>query len=53
MNSSATSAFDTFRSLHFAPDAPLLLANAWDAASARIVEASGARAVATTSAGIA
>jgi 2-methylisocitrate lyase-like PEP mutase family enzyme len=41
-----------FRSLHTG-DAPLLLVNAWDAASARIVEAAGSRAVATTSAGVA
>lgn len=33
-------------------DAPLVLPNAWDAMSARIVEAAGARAIATTSAGI-
>ncbi|HST80273.1 MAG TPA: isocitrate lyase/phosphoenolpyruvate mutase family protein [Kineosporiaceae bacterium] len=41
-----------FRSLHDAA-APLALANAWDAASARLVEAAGARAIATTSAGVA
>lgn len=41
-----------FRSLHTA-DEPLILVNSWDAASARIVEAAGARAVATTSAGVA
>ncbi|MDG6102611.1 isocitrate lyase/phosphoenolpyruvate mutase family protein [Dactylosporangium aurantiacum] len=41
-----------FRSLHDPAD-PLVLANAWDAASARIVAAAGARAVATTSAGVA
>jgi 2-methylisocitrate lyase-like PEP mutase family enzyme len=41
-----------FRSLHV-PGRPLLLANAWDAASARVVEAAGAPAVATTSAGVA
>ncbi|WP_433418425.1 isocitrate lyase/PEP mutase family protein [Microtetraspora malaysiensis] len=41
-----------FRSLHVA-GSPLLLANAWDAASARIVEAAGATAIATTSAGVA
>jgi 2-methylisocitrate lyase-like PEP mutase family enzyme len=41
-----------FRSLHV-PGDPLLLVNAWDAASARIVEAAGAAAVATTSAGVA
>lgn len=41
-----------FRSLHEAHP-PLRLANAWDAASAMIAEASGARAIATTSAGVA
>lgn len=41
-----------FRALHD-PAAPLALANAWDAASARLVAASGAAAVATTSAGVA
>ncbi|MEU4153810.1 isocitrate lyase/phosphoenolpyruvate mutase family protein [Streptomyces sp. NPDC026659] len=40
-----------FRSLH-TPSVPLALANAWDAASARIVEAAGAPAIATTSAGV-
>ncbi|MFD8805639.1 isocitrate lyase/phosphoenolpyruvate mutase family protein [Streptomyces sp. NPDC059597] len=40
-----------FRSLH-TPSAPLALANAWDAASARLVEAAGASAIATTSAGV-
>jgi 2-methylisocitrate lyase-like PEP mutase family enzyme len=43
---------DQFRSLHHA-GTPLILVNAWDAASARIVEAAGASAVATTSAGVA
>src|SRR4051812_33752697 len=42
----------TFRSLHV-PGQPLVLANAWDAASARITEAAGVAAIATTSAGIA
>lgn len=41
-----------FRELHI-PGRPLVLANAWDTASARIVEAAGAPAVATTSAGLA
>jgi 2-methylisocitrate lyase-like PEP mutase family enzyme len=41
----------TFRALHHA-DKPLLLANAWDAGSARLIESLGASAVATTSAGI-
>lgn len=43
---------ELFRSLH-AERAPLVLANAWDAASARLVEEAGAAAVATTSAGVA
>ncbi|GLX17752.1 MULTISPECIES: isocitrate lyase/PEP mutase family protein [Streptomyces] len=41
-----------FAALH-TPTAPLALANAWDVASARLVEAAGAAAVATTSAGVA
>ena len=39
-----------FRALHDRP--PLVLPNAWDAASARVVELAGAAAVATTSAGV-
>ena len=42
----------TFHSLHTA-DPVLVLANAWDVASARVVEAAGAPAIATTSAGVA
>jgi 2-methylisocitrate lyase-like PEP mutase family enzyme len=41
-----------FRSLHHG-DEPLLLANAWDAGSARVIESCGAAAIATTSAGLA
>jgi 2-methylisocitrate lyase-like PEP mutase family enzyme len=41
-----------FRSLHRGP-APLRLANAWDAGSARLIESLGAPAIATTSAGVA
>lgn len=41
-----------FRALHTGA-APLVLVNAWDAMSARIIEAAGAPAVATTSAGVA
>ncbi|MCP9986791.1 isocitrate lyase/phosphoenolpyruvate mutase family protein [Streptomyces sudanensis] len=41
-----------FRSLH-TPARPLALANVWDVASARVVEAAGAPAIATTSAGLA
>ncbi len=45
---------DRFRRLHARGADPILvLPNAWDAASARLVEEAGARAVATTSAGIA
>jgi 2-methylisocitrate lyase-like PEP mutase family enzyme len=43
---------ERFRLLHQGPQL-LILANAWDAASARMIEADGARAVATTSAGLA
>ncbi|MFJ1600351.1 isocitrate lyase/phosphoenolpyruvate mutase family protein [Streptomyces sp. NPDC088261] len=41
-----------FRTLH-RPSSPLALANAWDVASARLIEAAGSAAVATTSAGVA
>lgn len=41
-----------FRRLH-RPDACLVLPNAWDAASAAMVESAGAQAVGTTSAGVA
>ena len=41
-----------FRSLHV-QGTPLILPNAWDAASARVVADAGARAIATTSAGVA
>jgi 2-methylisocitrate lyase-like PEP mutase family enzyme len=41
-----------FHSLHTAVN-PLRLANAWDVASARVIEAIGATAIATTSAGVA
>lgn len=43
---------DVFRALH-AQGRLLLLANAWDAGSARLIEACGAPAIATTSAGVA
>ena len=43
---------ELFRSLHQEPEI-LVLPNAWDVASARLVERAGARAVATTSAGVA
>ncbi|MFC9398695.1 isocitrate lyase/phosphoenolpyruvate mutase family protein [Streptomyces sp. NPDC057027] len=41
-----------FRSLHDSAH-PLALANAWDVVSARVIEAAGAPAIATTSAGVA
>ncbi|MGK9234236.1 isocitrate lyase/phosphoenolpyruvate mutase family protein [Inquilinus limosus] len=44
-------ALQQFRRLH--QDGILLLANAWDAGSARLIESLGAQAVATTSAGVA
>ncbi|MFB9234132.1 isocitrate lyase/phosphoenolpyruvate mutase family protein [Plantactinospora siamensis] len=43
---------EQFRSLH-RPGSPLVLVNAWDAASAAVVAAAGAAAVGTTSAGVA
>ena len=43
---------DSFQMMHIAPPI-LVLANAWDAASARVFEGAGARAIGTTSAGIA
>jgi 2-methylisocitrate lyase-like PEP mutase family enzyme len=42
----------TFHSLHHGP-AILVLPNAWDAGSARLIESLGAKAIATTSAGLA
>jgi 2-methylisocitrate lyase-like PEP mutase family enzyme len=42
-----------FRNLHRQPGQPLILANIWDAGSARLVESLGAKAIATTSAGVA
>src|SRR5580704_5829160 len=41
-----------FRSLHQGP-AVLVLPNAWDAGTARLIESIGAKAIATTSAGLA
>ncbi|MEP7188721.1 MAG: isocitrate lyase/phosphoenolpyruvate mutase family protein [Roseiflexaceae bacterium] len=51
MNQSDRAAY--FRQLHAQEPLPLVLPNAWDAASARVIELAGARAIATTSAGIA
>jgi hypothetical protein len=43
----------TFRRLHRPQDGSILiLPNAWDALSARVIEQAGARAIATTSAGV-
>ena len=43
---------EDFRKLHAGP-APLMLPNAWDAGTARLIESLGAKAIATTSAGLA
>jgi 2-methylisocitrate lyase-like PEP mutase family enzyme len=43
---------ERFAQLHRKGD-PLLLANAWDAASAAVIQAAGAKAIATTSSGVA
>ncbi|SDZ20887.1 2-Methylisocitrate lyase, PEP mutase family [Variovorax sp. YR266] len=51
-SSDAQQKTDAFHRLHAGPD-PLVLVNAWDAASARIVERAGAMAIGTTSAGMA
>jgi 2-methylisocitrate lyase-like PEP mutase family enzyme len=42
-----------FRELHANPKNPLILPNVWDVAGARLIESLGAKAVATTSAGVA
>lgn len=47
------SMFTEFRALHANPEKPLLLANIWDVGGARLVESLGAKAIATTSAGVA
>ena len=52
MTDGAGSRTIAFRRLH-AEATPLLLPNAWDAGSARMIEACGAAAIATTSAGLA
>jgi len=48
---SSTSTAAAFRALH-AGNPVLVLANVWDAASARVVELAGARAIATSSAAV-
>lgn len=47
----ASTAPEVFHALHRG-SAPLLLPNAWDAASAALIESLGAKAIATTSAGV-
>jgi 2-methylisocitrate lyase-like PEP mutase family enzyme len=51
-SSSLADRAEVLRALHV-PGSPLLLANVWDVASARVVADTGARALATTSAGVA
>lgn len=46
------SSFETFAALHV-PGDPLILFNVWDAGSARVAEAAGAKAIATGSASVA
>ncbi|MFP3460809.1 isocitrate lyase/phosphoenolpyruvate mutase family protein [Arthrobacter globiformis] len=43
---------DAFRQMHAGGPVPLVLVNVWDAASARLVEKAGARAIATSSSAI-
>lgn len=52
MNHEQNMRAELFHQLHAGP-APLMLPNAWDAASARVIENAGAKAIATTSAGMA
>ncbi|GLQ86728.1 isocitrate lyase/PEP mutase family protein [Dyella flagellata] len=52
MNPEQKSRAEYFHQLHTGPD-PLVLPNAWDAASARAIESAGAKAIATTSDGMA
>lgn len=52
MNNNSLESATAFRSLHD-PQHPLALSNAWDVASALLTQAAGARAIATTSAGLA
>ncbi len=52
MTNSRDESLRHFRSLHLS-DRPLVLPNAWDAGSARLIAHAGAAAVATTSAGVA
>jgi 2-methylisocitrate lyase-like PEP mutase family enzyme len=52
VNASNSSTFAAFRRAHEGSEL-LILANAWDGASAKLIEALGAKAIATTSAGVA
>jgi 2-methylisocitrate lyase-like PEP mutase family enzyme len=52
MNHSSAEFSRTFRQLHSGPDL-LILANAWNPGTARLIESLGAKAIATTSAGVA
>jgi 2-methylisocitrate lyase-like PEP mutase family enzyme len=52
MNREQRERAELFHRLHADP-APLMLPNAWDAGSARVIENAGAKAIATTSAGMA
>lgn len=44
---------EIFRTLHTTAGKPLILANIWDVCGARLIESLGAKAIATTSAGVA
>jgi 2-methylisocitrate lyase-like PEP mutase family enzyme len=52
MNQEQRQRAEHFHQLHAGPE-PLMLPNAWDVASARVIETAGAQAIATTSAGMA
>jgi 2-methylisocitrate lyase-like PEP mutase family enzyme len=52
MNREQRQRAERFHQLHAGPE-PLMLPNAWDVASARVIETAGAQAIATTSAGMA
>lgn len=52
MNREQIQRAERFHQMHSGPE-PLVLPNAWDAASARVIEAAGAEAIGTTSAGMA
>jgi len=52
MSPAARHAAEAFRALHLAPDL-IILPNAWDAVSARVLAEAGAKAVATSSAAVA